>query len=171
MGKTCVLFRFSDDAFNTTFISTIGKKMGNTSTGWWWWWCTDTGVSGVVGASVTAGETRLTPPRSWKLYAGHIWLACMLSAWIGCIGPHRLACTASCAVLREVGQTTIAPLSNISDCNNKTRLLFRLSLPENASVTVLDTRRAAVMSVDPVASELTRLIAVLGRTAVMPAIK
>ncbi len=26
VGKTCVLFRFSDDAFNTTFISTIGKK-------------------------------------------------------------------------------------------------------------------------------------------------
>lgn len=26
VGKTCVLFRFSDDAFNTTFISTIGKS-------------------------------------------------------------------------------------------------------------------------------------------------
>ncbi|CAL1285742.1 unnamed protein product [Larinioides sclopetarius] len=25
VGKTCILFRFSDDAFNTTFISTIGK--------------------------------------------------------------------------------------------------------------------------------------------------
>ncbi|XP_017732352.1 PREDICTED: ras-related protein Rab-10 isoform X1 [Rhinopithecus bieti] len=25
VGKTCVLFRFSDDAFNTTFISTIGS--------------------------------------------------------------------------------------------------------------------------------------------------
>ena len=25
VGKTCLLFRFSDDAFNTTFISTIGK--------------------------------------------------------------------------------------------------------------------------------------------------
>ena len=25
VGKTCVLFRFSDDAFNTTFISTIGN--------------------------------------------------------------------------------------------------------------------------------------------------
>lgn len=25
VGKTCVLFRFSDDAFNSTFISTIGK--------------------------------------------------------------------------------------------------------------------------------------------------
>jgi len=24
VGKTCLLFRFSDDAFNTTFISTIG---------------------------------------------------------------------------------------------------------------------------------------------------
>merc|ERR1712062_439148 len=24
VGKTCVLFRFSDDTFNTTFISTIG---------------------------------------------------------------------------------------------------------------------------------------------------
>uniref|UniRef100_A0A8P0PGR6 small monomeric GTPase n=2 Tax=Canis lupus familiaris TaxID=9615 RepID=A0A8P0PGR6_CANLF len=28
VGKTCVLFRFSDDAFNTTFISTIGKTSG-----------------------------------------------------------------------------------------------------------------------------------------------
>jgi len=26
VGKTCVLFRFSEDAFNATFISTIGKK-------------------------------------------------------------------------------------------------------------------------------------------------
>lgn len=26
VGKTCILFRFSDDAFNTTFISTIGKQ-------------------------------------------------------------------------------------------------------------------------------------------------
>lgn len=25
VGKTCVLFRFSDDAFTTTFISTIGN--------------------------------------------------------------------------------------------------------------------------------------------------
>jgi hypothetical protein len=26
VGKTCLLFRFSDDAFNTSFIATIGKK-------------------------------------------------------------------------------------------------------------------------------------------------
>lgn len=26
VGKTCVLFRFSEDAFNSTFISTIGKS-------------------------------------------------------------------------------------------------------------------------------------------------
>ena len=25
VGKTCVLFRFSEDQFNSTFISTIGK--------------------------------------------------------------------------------------------------------------------------------------------------
>jgi len=25
VGKTCILYRFSDDAFNTTFISTIGS--------------------------------------------------------------------------------------------------------------------------------------------------
>lgn len=25
VGKTCILFRFSEDAFNTTFISTIGE--------------------------------------------------------------------------------------------------------------------------------------------------
>ena len=24
VGKTCILFRFSEDAFNSTFISTIG---------------------------------------------------------------------------------------------------------------------------------------------------
>uniref|UniRef100_A0A4W5KHK8 small monomeric GTPase n=1 Tax=Hucho hucho TaxID=62062 RepID=A0A4W5KHK8_9TELE len=36
VGKTCVLFRFSDDAFNTTFISTIGELAG--WGGWWWWW-------------------------------------------------------------------------------------------------------------------------------------
>lgn len=33
VGKTCVLFRFSDDAFNTTFISTIGKKITGVVTG------------------------------------------------------------------------------------------------------------------------------------------
>lgn len=27
VGKTCILFRFSDDAFTSTFISTIGKKI------------------------------------------------------------------------------------------------------------------------------------------------
>lgn len=27
VGKTCILFRFSDDAFTTTFISTIGEYM------------------------------------------------------------------------------------------------------------------------------------------------
>lgn len=26
VGKTCLLFRFSEDAFNTTFISTIGTS-------------------------------------------------------------------------------------------------------------------------------------------------
>ena len=31
VGKTCILFRFSDDTFNTTFISTIGEySVGNT---------------------------------------------------------------------------------------------------------------------------------------------
>lgn len=28
VGKTCVLFRFSEDAFNSTFISTIGSRAG-----------------------------------------------------------------------------------------------------------------------------------------------
>lgn len=28
VGKTCVLFRFSEDAFNSTFISTIGSGLG-----------------------------------------------------------------------------------------------------------------------------------------------
>lgn len=28
VGKTCVLFRFSEDAFNSTFISTIGRGAG-----------------------------------------------------------------------------------------------------------------------------------------------
>jgi len=32
VGKTCVLFRFSDDAFNTTFISTIGETHTHEST-------------------------------------------------------------------------------------------------------------------------------------------
>lgn len=33
VGKTCVLFRFSDDAFNTTFISTIGEPRGRRACG------------------------------------------------------------------------------------------------------------------------------------------
>ena len=32
VGKTCLLFRFSDDAFNTTFISTIGKLLTTNKT-------------------------------------------------------------------------------------------------------------------------------------------
>ena len=28
VGKTCILFRFSEDAYNSTFISTIGKRIG-----------------------------------------------------------------------------------------------------------------------------------------------
>lgn len=28
VGKTCILFRFSDDAFTSTFISTIGEFGG-----------------------------------------------------------------------------------------------------------------------------------------------
>lgn len=31
VGKTCILFRFSDDAFTSTFISTIGKQMAQCS--------------------------------------------------------------------------------------------------------------------------------------------
>jgi GTPase SAR1 family protein len=31
VGKTCILFRFSDDAFTTTFISTIGEWAMSTS--------------------------------------------------------------------------------------------------------------------------------------------
>lgn len=33
VGKTCLLFRFSDDAFNTTFISTIGECSHATGSG------------------------------------------------------------------------------------------------------------------------------------------
>lgn len=56
VGKTCVLFRFSDDAFNTTFISTIGKRgQGPQPPGGWW---VGTGVSlgclTSIGASLTA---------------------------------------------------------------------------------------------------------------------
>jgi GTPase SAR1 family protein len=29
VGKTCILYRFSDDAFNTTFISTIGQLISH----------------------------------------------------------------------------------------------------------------------------------------------
>ena len=32
VGKTCILVRFSEDAFNSTFISTIGREY--TSVGW-----------------------------------------------------------------------------------------------------------------------------------------
>lgn len=31
VGKTCILFRFSEDAFNTTFISTIGEIIFKTT--------------------------------------------------------------------------------------------------------------------------------------------
>jgi len=27
VGKTCILFRFSEDAYNSTFISTIGESV------------------------------------------------------------------------------------------------------------------------------------------------
>lgn len=62
VGKTCVLFRFSDDAFNTTFISTIGTARGAQGVrargaggggGWW----------GDGGARSSAGHPR-SPSRS-----------------------------------------------------------------------------------------------------------
>lgn len=31
VGKTCILFRFSDDAFTSTFISTIGESSSRTN--------------------------------------------------------------------------------------------------------------------------------------------
>ena len=31
VGKTCVLFRYADDTFNTTFISTIGEPLDSPS--------------------------------------------------------------------------------------------------------------------------------------------
>lgn len=34
VGKTCILVRFSEDAFNSTFISTIGV-CGMGGRGWW----------------------------------------------------------------------------------------------------------------------------------------
>lgn len=34
VGKTCILFRFSEDAFNTTFISTIGESDNTTAEKW-----------------------------------------------------------------------------------------------------------------------------------------
>jgi GTPase SAR1 family protein len=34
VGKTCVLFRFAEDQYNATFISTIGER-GTASIGLW----------------------------------------------------------------------------------------------------------------------------------------
>ena len=36
VGKTCVLFRFSEDAFNATFISTIGEAISKKFGKLWW---------------------------------------------------------------------------------------------------------------------------------------
>ena len=42
VGKTCILVRFSEDAFNSTFISTIGqllcvfKRVGGVNKKWAW---------------------------------------------------------------------------------------------------------------------------------------
>lgn len=33
VGKTCILFRFSDDAFTSTFISTIGESIKKKNSG------------------------------------------------------------------------------------------------------------------------------------------
>ena len=38
VGKTCVLFRFSEDAFNATFISTIGNKLKCIFIPWFFIW-------------------------------------------------------------------------------------------------------------------------------------
>lgn len=144
--------------------------MGDTSTGCCCW-CSVTDVSGVVGAPVTAGENRLTLPCSWKWYAGHIWLASMLSAWIGCLGLHRLAAKLVVQHYEMLAnpqshlcQMTLTIITKHGCCSGLACQKIQVWL-------FLDTRWAAVMSVDPVASELTRLIAVLGRAAVMPAIK
>lgn len=56
VGKTCLLFRFSEDAFNTTFISTIGEGGAAARDGEW-----ETG-GGCEGARESGAEERLGAP-------------------------------------------------------------------------------------------------------------
>uniref|UniRef100_A0A6I8SYK9 small monomeric GTPase n=1 Tax=Xenopus tropicalis TaxID=8364 RepID=A0A6I8SYK9_XENTR len=51
VGKTCVLFRFSEDAFNSTFISTIGE-------------------SGLSGGEQLVGEGDGTGDECWGFFVG-----------------------------------------------------------------------------------------------------
>jgi len=52
VGKTCILFRFSEDAFNSTFISTIGTTRRTLATGYF-------GMSDVNKEVITCWRSRL----------------------------------------------------------------------------------------------------------------
>lgn len=68
------------------------------------------------------------------------------------------SCRASCAALLAVSSTSLTTVINDSDFNNTTPLLLCVSLLEMASTTGLGARGIAVMSLDPVAKMLTRLV-------------
>lgn len=59
VGKTCVLFRFSEDAFNSTFISTIGTALGKCAVFFGVFtirqWCVPRLVVFAASATLTAG--------------------------------------------------------------------------------------------------------------------
>lgn len=51
VGKTCLLFRFSEDSFNTTFISTIGEEPRRRPEGY---------ASDTIGAHKKTAESSVT---------------------------------------------------------------------------------------------------------------
>ena len=72
VGKTCVLFRFSEDAFNSTFISTIGLYMNY----FMYVWCA------LIKCAITQDvKARFPCRREWRRYHGLLGMQFFYNIW------------------------------------------------------------------------------------------
>ena len=67
VGKTCVLFRFSEDAFNSTFISTIGEWNLHSSTKYF----------GNTWGTLIATKSKVDSAMSCKTQSERVYLICV----------------------------------------------------------------------------------------------
>lgn len=97
VGKTCVLFRFSDDAFNTTFISTIGNSNMPSLYETVPFYC-KASFKKICKMLEVAGFPSLWLDFCFLFCLGGFdgWLAILLKTVLGCSVYRTTVCSASC---------------------------------------------------------------------------